>query len=67
MKLNIFLVFFSAQFSDAIYVDGRVTRFGNEVNLRVVSRYLWSVVSQYLLVIEYHISKYPDLHVRVRT
>ena len=42
-----------------------MTKFDKNANSGVLQQYLWSIVSQYVLIIEYYISKYPRLHVRV--
>ena len=42
-----------------------MTKFDNNANNGVLQQYLWSIVSQYVLIIEYYISKYSRLHVRV--
>ena len=42
-----------------------MTKFDDTFDANVLQQYLWSIVSHYLLIVEYYIAKYPQLHARV--
>ena len=56
----------SAMVSSMLIIEARDTFFSeNSPNHQTVKEHIWSVMSHYMLVVQYSIAKHPQLHARV--